>query len=62
VAANKGEGLTFRRWNQQLRQPLLLFGPRVLVAMAPLSQYQHTRFQTDTLGIDESESRCRRIH
>jgi ABC transporter substrate binding protein (PQQ-dependent alcohol dehydrogenase system) len=62
VAANKGEGLTFRSWNQQLRQPLLLFGPRVLVSMAPLSQYQHAKFQTDTLGIDEQESQCRRIH
>jgi ABC transporter substrate binding protein (PQQ-dependent alcohol dehydrogenase system) len=35
VAAFKGEPLTFQLSNQQLRQPLLLFGPKVLVAMSP---------------------------
>jgi len=60
LAANKGEGLTFRRWDHQLRQPLLLFGQRVLVSMAPLSEYRHPGYQTDTLGFDESDSECRR--
>jgi len=35
VAALKGEPLTFRRDNGQLRQPVLLFGPKVLVGLAP---------------------------
>jgi ABC transporter substrate binding protein (PQQ-dependent alcohol dehydrogenase system) len=35
VAAMKGEPLTFRRDTRQLRQPILLFGPKVLVALVP---------------------------
>jgi ABC transporter substrate binding protein (PQQ-dependent alcohol dehydrogenase system) len=35
VAALKGEPLTFRPDDQQLRQPILLFGPKVLVGLAP---------------------------
>ena len=62
LAANKGEGLTFRRWDHQLRQPLLLFGQRVLVSMAPLGEYRHEHYQTDTLGFDQPESQCRRVH
>lgn len=53
VPANKGEGLTFRRWDHQLRQPLLLFGPHQLVAMAA---------QPDTLGFDQAQSECHNVH
>ena len=35
VAAFKGEALTFRAADQQLRQPILLFGPRALVRLSP---------------------------
>jgi ABC transporter substrate binding protein (PQQ-dependent alcohol dehydrogenase system) len=35
MAAFKGQGLTFRPQDLQLRQPLLLFGPRQLVAIVP---------------------------
>ncbi len=52
LAANKGEGLSFQPWDQQLRQPLLLFGPRLLVAMAP----------PEGLGVDQQHSECRKIH
>ena len=34
IAAFKGEGLSFRQWNQQLRQPILLVNPRVLVSVS----------------------------
>jgi ABC transporter substrate binding protein (PQQ-dependent alcohol dehydrogenase system) len=37
VAALKGEPLTFMSGNQQLRQPVLLFGPKTLIAIAPPS-------------------------
>jgi ABC transporter substrate binding protein (PQQ-dependent alcohol dehydrogenase system) len=59
VPAFKGEGLTFRRWDQQLRPPLLLFGPRLLVSMWPQDSAQHSKFQTDTLGYGRQESLCR---
>jgi ABC transporter substrate binding protein (PQQ-dependent alcohol dehydrogenase system) len=59
VAAFKGEALTFRRWNQQLRQPILLVNPRVLVSVSPQEQFLHQRTPLDTLGYDEPESACR---
>jgi len=58
VPAFKGEGLSFRRWDHQLRQPILLFGPRMLVSMWPQEASDHAKFQTDTLGYDQPESTC----
>jgi ABC transporter substrate binding protein (PQQ-dependent alcohol dehydrogenase system) len=59
LAAFKGQALTFRRWNQQLRQPILLVTPRMLVSVSPQDQFLHERTPLDTLGYDEPESRCR---
>jgi ABC transporter substrate binding protein (PQQ-dependent alcohol dehydrogenase system) len=59
IAAFKGEPLTFRRWNQQLRQPILLVNPRVLVSVSPQEQFLHQRTPLDTLGYDEPESACK---
>jgi ABC transporter substrate binding protein (PQQ-dependent alcohol dehydrogenase system) len=58
LAAFKGEGLTFRRWNQQLRQPILLAAARVLVSVSPQEGFLHQRTPLDTLGYDQPESRC----
>jgi ABC transporter substrate binding protein (PQQ-dependent alcohol dehydrogenase system) len=58
VAGFKGQGLNFRGWNHQLRQPVLLSGPRTLVSISPQPRFLHQRYLTDTLGIDEPESRC----
>jgi ABC transporter substrate binding protein (PQQ-dependent alcohol dehydrogenase system) len=59
IAAFKGEGLSFRRWNQQLRQPILLANARMLVSVSPQEQFLHQRTPLDTLGYDEPESACR---
>lgn len=59
VAAFKGQGLSFRRWDQQMRQPILLVTPRMLVSVSPQDQFLHQRTPLDTLGFDEPESRCR---
>lgn len=59
LAAFKGQALTFRRWDQQLRQPILLVTPRMLVSVSPQDQFLHQRTPLDTLGHDEPESRCR---
>ena len=59
MAAFKGQGLTFRRWNQQLRQPMLLAAPRSLVSVSPQSGFLHQRSPLDTMGFDEPESDCR---
>ena len=55
----KGQGASFRRWNQQMRQPLLLVTPRTLVSVSPQEQFLHQRTPLDTLGYDEPESECR---
>ncbi|MGI9502134.1 MAG: ABC transporter substrate-binding protein [Geminicoccaceae bacterium] len=58
IAAFKGEGLTFRTWNQQMRQPVLLVAPRVLVSVSPQDEFLHQRTPLDTLGFDQPESQC----
>ncbi|MGI9421009.1 MAG: ABC transporter substrate-binding protein [Geminicoccaceae bacterium] len=58
VAAFKGEALTFRTWNQQMRQPVLLVSPRMLVSVSPQDEFLHQRTPLDTLGFDQPESQC----
>lgn len=59
LAGFKGRALSFRPWSGQLRQPIPLVHPRALVAQAPLEGFLHPNNDLDTLGIDESESKCR---
>lgn len=54
----KGDALSFRRWNQQMRQPILLVTPRMLVSVSPQKEFLHRRNRLDTLGFDKPESRC----
>ncbi|MGB1340084.1 MAG: ABC transporter substrate-binding protein [Cycloclasticus pugetii] len=58
LAGFKGVKLTFRRWNQQLRQPVLLATPRSIVSVLPLKEFLHPRTYLDTLGYDKLESTC----
>lgn len=58
IAAFKGEGLTFRKWNQQLRQPILIVGPRMLVSVSPQPGFLHQRTPLDTMGYDVGETSC----
>ena len=57
--AYKGNPASFRPWNNQLRQPLLLHTHNAVAARAPLDGFLHRRDVLDTLGIDEPESKCR---
>jgi ABC transporter substrate binding protein (PQQ-dependent alcohol dehydrogenase system) len=59
LAGFKGMPLSFRSWDRQLRQPVLLAQPRSLVAVAPIEGFIHPKNELDTLGYDESESSCR---
>jgi ABC transporter substrate binding protein (PQQ-dependent alcohol dehydrogenase system) len=59
LGAFKGEALTFRTWDQQMRQPILLAAPRILVSVSPQEGFLHQRTPLDTLGFDEPESSCR---
>ena len=59
LAGFKGQKLTFRRWNWQLRQPVLLSAARALVSVSPQERFLHPVSLLDTLGRDEPESACR---
>jgi ABC transporter substrate binding protein (PQQ-dependent alcohol dehydrogenase system) len=55
----KGVGLSFRPWDQQLRQPILIAQPKALVTVAPEKGFLHQRTPLDTLGADQPESSCK---
>jgi ABC transporter substrate binding protein (PQQ-dependent alcohol dehydrogenase system) len=55
----KGFPGSFRSWDHQLRQPVLLHSHNAVIASAPLSGFLHARNELDSLGRDQSESRCR---
>ncbi len=59
LAAYKGKPVSFRQWNGQLRQPILLVTPRALVSVSPQTGFVHPRTELDTLGIDQPDSKCR---
>jgi ABC transporter substrate binding protein (PQQ-dependent alcohol dehydrogenase system) len=58
VAAFKGVKTTFRAWNGQLRQPLIVTTPKLLVSISPQPGFLHQFNELDTLGIDKPESKC----
>jgi ABC transporter substrate binding protein (PQQ-dependent alcohol dehydrogenase system) len=54
----KGEPVTFRDWDGQLRQPILLAADNVVVSVSPQEPYVHQFSELDTLGIDRPETEC----
>jgi ABC transporter substrate binding protein (PQQ-dependent alcohol dehydrogenase system) len=58
VAAFKGQKLTLRDWNLQLRQPILLFDGRNNVSVSPQEGFLHQFSELDTLGLDRPETKC----
>jgi ABC transporter substrate binding protein (PQQ-dependent alcohol dehydrogenase system) len=59
VAAFKGQRLTLRAWNQQLRQPILLVDGRMVVSVSPQEGFLHQVSELDTLGLDQPETKCK---
>jgi ABC transporter substrate binding protein (PQQ-dependent alcohol dehydrogenase system) len=59
LAAFKGQRLTLRDWNLQLRQPILLADGRMVVSVSPQEGFLHQVSELDTLGVDRPESKCR---
>ena len=59
LAAFKGEKLTLRDWNQQLRQPILLTDGRGTVSVSPQEGFLHQTSELDTLGFDRPETKCK---
>jgi ABC transporter substrate binding protein (PQQ-dependent alcohol dehydrogenase system) len=58
IAAFKGQKLTFRKWNWQLRQPIFLGDGRSVVSTSPQEGFLHQVSELDTLGVDEPETKC----
>ena len=59
VAAYKGQKLTLRNWDWQLRQPILLSDGRNVVSVSPQPGFLHQVTELDTLGIDRPETKCK---
>ena len=59
VAAFKGQRLTLRNWNLQLRQPILLVDGRMVVSVSPQEGFLHQYSELDTLGVDRPETKCK---
>lgn len=57
----KGARLSFRTWDQQLRQPIFLTHGGIgggIAGVAPFDGFLHPKNNLDTLGADERESAC----
>jgi ABC transporter substrate binding protein (PQQ-dependent alcohol dehydrogenase system) len=59
VAGFKGQKLTFRDWDGQMRQPILLTAPRSLVSVSPQEGYLHEFSELDTMGFDRPDTVCK---
>ena len=59
LGAYKGMKVSYRSWNGQMRQPILLAAPRSMVSVSPQDGYIHPFSELDTLGKDKPESTCK---
>ena len=59
VAAFKGQKVSIRKWNQQVRQPVALATTEMPVSWSPQPGFLHQNAEVDTLGIDEPETKCK---
>ena len=59
IAAFKGQKLTVRAWNLQLRQPILLADGRTIVSVSPQEGFLHQTSTLDSLGKDRPETTCK---
>lgn len=55
---SKGTSLTFRPWDGQLRQTVLLTDGQGVISQAPVDGLLHPSNVLDTLGADAPEKRC----
>ena len=59
LGAFKGQKLTLRDWDLQLRQPILLTDGRTIVSVSPQPGFLHQFSELDTLGFDRPETQCK---
>jgi ABC transporter substrate binding protein (PQQ-dependent alcohol dehydrogenase system) len=58
LAAFKGSRLSFRTWDGQLREPVLLSDTKQLISVSPQPGFLHQVSELDTLGVDQPETKC----
>jgi ABC transporter substrate binding protein (PQQ-dependent alcohol dehydrogenase system) len=58
VSGYKGPELTFRAWDGQLRQPVLLADDHSLISISPQPGFLHQTNELDSLGVDQPETAC----
>ncbi|WP_139247800.1 ABC transporter substrate-binding protein [Hyphomicrobium sp. CS1GBMeth3] len=58
LAAFKGQKVTYRTWNGQLRQPIIVATDKLHVTVSPQPGFLHQLTELDTLGTDQPESKC----
>jgi ABC transporter substrate binding protein (PQQ-dependent alcohol dehydrogenase system) len=59
IDVSKGVQSSFRPWDHQFRQAVMLHSGDAVIAYAPIEGFLHQRTPLDTLGVDEAESPCR---
>ena len=55
----KGPATSFRPWNRQLRQTIMLSTENWVTSIAPLESFVHSENNLDTIGIDKKNSKCK---
>ena len=55
----KGSRLSFRPWDRQLRQPMLMTDGQGVISLAPVEGILHPKNVLDTLGADAPEKLCK---
>lgn len=58
LAGYKGPSFSFRAWDGQLRQPVLLADTRSLISISPQQGFLHEFNDLDSLGFDQPETQC----
>jgi ABC transporter substrate binding protein (PQQ-dependent alcohol dehydrogenase system) len=59
IDGSKGVPMSFRPWDGQLRQPVLLGDGQSVIAVAPADGVLHPKNNLDTLGVDAPEKLCK---
>ena len=58
IGGSKGPALTFRPWNRQLRQTIMISSENWVTSIAPLEGFVHRDNNLDTIGMDAKTSNC----
>jgi ABC transporter substrate binding protein (PQQ-dependent alcohol dehydrogenase system) len=59
LSGYKGPEFSFRSWDGQLRQPVLLADDRSVISISPQPGFLHEKNDLDSLGVDEPETQCK---